>query len=456
MKKEKIMKKFIIAIITVTLLTSCTEDFLNNPPTTGLSTDKLIDLPAMEALIYGAYGQVRSFVHQPVLYGTALSRDVLIRERAEYDQFYDHLLTTSMTGWMFSQGYSSLGTLNTVSESDLENMNGTDEEKNAILGDKHFLRAYIYFNLNNYFALPSTGYSVPLLLEPLGVNDSAECASTAAVIERIEEDIELARNYFSEVSGEADYYAATALAARIYFFHEKYDLAYERANEVIESGKFELETNPADAFVPGASSKEILFTIKYNASDGSGTSPSLRMFEAYRPEQSQGFYSLNPDSEVAALWSADTADLRYKSFFTETPQLTYIDGKYTTDQMDFIVIRLAEVYLTRAEAAIMNNNSVSQADVDDMNMIIGRGNPGNVLTGIPALQDALDLLYEERLKELAFETDDHYLNVRRLKKPIIQSPTEGGGWKNYEEYSDLLVFPFPETEVGFHNLTRNP
>lgn len=450
------MKKLIIAIIAITVFTSCTEDFLNQPPTTGLSTDKLTDLAAMEALIYGAYGQVRSFAHQPVLYGTAMSRDVVIRERAEYDQFYDHLLTTSMTGWMFGQAYSSLGTLNTVAISDIENMEGTEEEKNVILGDMHFLRAYIYFNLNNYFALPSTGYSVPLLLEPLGVNDVAECASTSEVRARIEEDIELARTYFTDKSGESDYYAATALAARIYFFHEKYDLAWERANEVIESGRFELESNPADAFIPGEPSKEVLFTIRYDPGDGSGTSPSINMFEAYRPDQSQGFYSLNPDGEIASLWEADTADARYKAFFTETPSLTYIDGKYTTDQMDFIVIRLAELYLTRAEAAIMNNNSVSQEDLDDINRVIGRGNPDNILTDIPSVQQALDLLYEERMKELAFETDDHYQNVKRLQKPIIQSPSEGGGWKTYSEYSDLLVFPFPDTEVEFHNLTRKP
>jgi len=450
------MKKYILAIITLAVLTSCSEDFLNKPPTTGLSTDKLTDLPAMEALIYGGYGQLRSFVHQPVLYGTAMARDILIRDRPEYDQFFDHMVTTGMTSWMFGQGYSSLGTLNTVAVSDLESMDGSAEEKNAILGDMHFLRAYIYFNLNNYFALPSTGYSVPLLLEPLGVNDVVECARTADVIARIEEDIELARTYFTDISGESDYYAATALAARIYFFHKKYDLAWERANEVIESGKFELETDPADAFTPGGSSKEVLFTFRYDATDGSGTSPSSRMFEAYRPDQSQGFYSLNPDGEIAALWEADTADVRYKAFFTETTELTYIDGKYTTDQMDFIMIRLAELYLTRAEAAIMNNNNVSQADVDDMNAIIGRGNPDNVLEVIPTVQDALELLYEERLKELSYETDDHYLNLHRLEKPIIGSPTEGGELKPYSDYSDLLVFPFPETEIEFHNLDRNP
>ena len=43
--------------------------------------------------------------------------------------------------------------------------------------------------------------------------------------------------------------AATAMAARIYFYHGKYDLAYERANEVIESGGYSLESNIADIYL---------------------------------------------------------------------------------------------------------------------------------------------------------------------------------------------------------------
>ena len=450
------MRKIILYIAIATTLVSCSKDFLNQPPATGLSTDKLIDLPAMRALIYGAYSQVRSFSSQPVLYGTAMARDIVIRDRAEYDQFFDHLLTSDMSSWMFGQGYNALGLINTVAIHDLAKMDGTDEERNAILGDMHFLRAYIYFNLNNYYELPSTGYSVPLLKKPVGVNDAVSCAPTAEVMQAIEEDIELARNNFTNTKGVANYYAATALASRIYFFHKKYDLAYERANEVISSGKFGLESNPANAFDPKGSSKELIFTIEYNSADGSGTSPSARIFEAYKPSQSTGFYSLNPDGEPAGLWAADTSDTRYKAFFTVTPSITYIDGKYKTDQMDFIIIRLAELYLTRAEASIMVNNSVTQSVVDDMNAIIVRGNPANKLTDIPSVQDALNLLYKERIKELAFDTDDHYLNVRRLEKPIVKSPTEGGGWKPYSEYSDLLVFPFPKTEIDFHHLSRNP
>jgi len=196
------MKKILSILSLIMIMTSC-EDFLDQPPTTGLSDDKLVDIPAMQALIYGAYHNTRAFISQPALYGAGMIRDVQIRNRAEYDQFFDHQLSTSMTGWMFNQGYSVLEQLNTVAVSPIEEMVGTVDEKNSILGDMHFLRALIYFEMNNYFALPSTGYSLPLVLEPVGVNDRVVCTPTDEVIRTIEEDIELARNYFKEVSGVA-------------------------------------------------------------------------------------------------------------------------------------------------------------------------------------------------------------------------------------------------------------
>jgi hypothetical protein len=347
-----------------------------------------------------------------------------------------------------------LGLLNTVAINNIEAMEGTEDEKNAILGDMHFLRALVNFDLNNYFLDPSTGYSIPLVFEPIGVNDRVSCSPTQDVREAIEQDIETARNYFDNVSGEANYYAATALAARIYFFHKKYALAYERANELIEDSDHIIEKDAAAPFVPGGSSRENIFSFKYNPADGN--TPTDRIAEAYRALEGVGFYVLNPESEAAKIVLADTSDNRYKAFYTPEPSVTYINKKYSTNQMDYIYIRHAEMYLTRAEANIMVNNNVSQQDVDDINILRERANASTVLSSIPSVTDALDILFEDRIKELAFESGDHYLNVRRLEKGIIKIPVEGTGMKSYSEYAGALIFPFPDTEIKIHGLSRNP
>ncbi len=451
------MKRIVSYIIVSLIFFSCSDEFLDESPTIGLSVDKLTDIQSMQALIYGAYGTARPFVSQSALYSAGMMRDILNRNRGEYDPFYAHQVSTTMTSWQYTSGFQTIGLLNQVAINNLDAMEATEDQRNAIQGDMHFLRALVYFDLNNYWASPdiANGYSVPLLLEPIGVDDRVSTAKTTDVIAQIESDIEAARTRFANTSGEANYMAATALAARIYFYHKKYDLAYERANEVISSGGFTIETDVSAPFVPRGNSLENIFTFKYNDGDGAGVSPSARIWEAYQADALNGFYSMNPNGSAASL-IMDPNDARFNTFYTQDGQFIFVNGKYSTEQMDYIYIRLAEMYLTRAEANIMNNNSVSQQDVDDINTLRQRADPASELTSVPTVQQALDILYEDRTKELAFELGDHFLNTKRLQRDIIKIDTEGGGTRSYAEWSELLLYPFPDIEVDIHGLTRNP
>ena len=277
----------------------------------------------------------------------------------------------------------------------MANSAATEEEKASVLADAHFLRALIYFDLNNYWGDPISGYTVPLLEFPLGIDDRVSCATTADAMAFIETEIESARTNFQVASaGISNYYAATALAARIYFYHEKYDLAYARADEVINSNQFSLESDVSEVFVAPGNSNEIIFKIMFNSVDGSGVSPSARIFEAYQNSATNGFYSLNPNGVAAGL-IMDETDARYTSLYSADDNYVYVE-KYSTDQMHYQYIRLAEMYLTRAEADIMVNGSVNQQDVDDINVLRNRAKPSSVLTSIPTKDQTLDLIFVQR------------------------------------------------------------
>lgn len=449
------MKKIIAITILTLSLFSCKKSFLDVPPATGLTDDKLKDIPSMKGLIAGAYGQERGTAWNSMVDAALMVRDIQVINNEIYPQYFNHQVYTDVG--LFTLSFTTLGLLNTVAVSNVEAMEGSDADKNAVLGDMHFLRALIYFDLNNYFDLPSTGYTVPLVQTPIGVNDKVACSKTIDVMNFIESEIEQARVNFASVSGIANYNAATALAARIYFFHKKYDKAYQCANEVINSGAYSLETTVSKAFQPGYSSRENIFSFIYSASDGAGyLAPTLNLYNAYQANQ-DGYLVLYPEGDLSKLMEADPADARYNSFFTVIPGFyTFIDQKYSSDQMSLPYIRLAEMYLTRAEADIMNNNAVNQQDVDDINKLRKRANPSTMLTAIPTEQEALDLIFDDRVKEMCIEMGDHYLNCRRLQKGIIKIPSEGTGLKPYSEYADLLVFPFPINEVTIYGLTRNP
>ena len=448
------MRKIVAIIVVAVSFSACKKDFLNLPPVIGLTSDKLIDIASMKALINGAYAKEGSNAWNSTVDAALMVRDIKVDNNLYYPQFFNHQLYNDFG--LFNNSYTVLDLLNTVAVSNVQNMDGTDNDKNAILGDMHFLRALIYFDLNNYFDLPSTGYSVPLVEAPVGVNDRVSCSKTVDVMNFIESEIEEARINFKTVSGVSNYYAATALAARIYFFQKKYDKAYAMANEVISSGKYLIESDVSIAFSPGFASKENIFSFIYKANDGpTYEEPTYNLYNAYQGNQ-EGYLSLYPQGVLSQLVQADPDDARIFAFYTILDDITYIDYKYQTDQMNFPYIRLAEMYLTRAESDIMNSNAVNQQDVEDINKLRNRANPSTVLTEIPPKDDALNMIFDDRTKEMCIELGDHYLNVRRLQKGIPKIPSEGVGLKPYSEYADLLAFPFPQNEINIHGLTRKP
>lgn len=438
------MKKIIYSIFLSLLLVGC--DFLETPPALGLTEDKLVDLQAMRALVNGSYDASRAFLDDISAYDMLIVRDMAVRNKPEWDSFFEHQFDFDIC---FQQLYKAIGILNELSVHNMQDMEGSQEEKDVILGEMYFMRALLYFIVNTHYELPSTGWSAPLVLKPVEVGERLSCAKASDIRIQIEKDIEQARSLLKGKNTIlADYYAATALAARIYFYHENYILAYQYANEVITSSKYVLEDVSAP-FVPLKESRENIFTMIYNSVDN--LSPVDELFERLQASDTQGALYLNVKGELKAFF--DVNDKRYQIFFKEQDNVIYGSEKYSTDKMNYPYIRLAEMYLTRAEANIMNTGSVSQQDVDDLNKLIERSLPANALTSIPSKDEMLEFLYKERTREMALEVGDHFLNVKRLKRGIVSY--QGDGYVPYSEYADKVVSIFPDTEMAFHDLNRN-
>lgn len=447
------MKKIVFILLFLSTIYSC-EDFLDESPPIGTTADKLTDIASMKALVNGAYANLRAFTAYQNMITSTIVRDVEIRRNPNWRPFFrwEELgLSTIFTTGVYFEGYQALNKINTVSDANVMEMNATEAEKNSVLGDMHFLRALVYFDMNNYFTLNSSGNSVPLVLTVLGVNDRVSVAESSDIKAQIEEDIELARSYFSNSAGVSNYEAATALAARIYFFHEKYDLAYQRANKVVESSKYSLETEVTAPFITGDGSSEVIFAIIFNASEGWPGAAQIN-FESFQANESLGITSLNPSSLLAQLRNADPNDKRHADLYTEADDLVYANGKFPSNRTDYIYLRYSEILLTRAEANIMSKNAVSAQDIADVNAVKNRAGATDIIMGTPAVSSMLEAIYQERSKELAFEHGDRFLNTRRLQKGIINQ--DGTGEIPYSGYINQLVFPFPITEVNIHDLQR--
>jgi len=154
----------------------------------------------------------------------------------------------------------------------------------------------------------------------------------------------------------------------------------------------------------------------------------------------QDFGGRDGDIEIqpAHLALYDPMDDRLDLFFEANGGVTY-SGKWNNQFGNVGLIRLAEMYLIRAEANIRLNTAVGATPLADYNRIRTRA-------GLPAATAVtLDEILRERRRELAHEGFRIH-DLKRLKQNV--------GSLAYN--ADKLVFPIPAREIQANpNLTQN-
>lgn len=226
---------------------------------------------------------------------------------------YSRNIASSTTEYTWELGYRVIGNCNKIIEIIQGLGNESSREQTIMMGENYYLRALSYFLLVNEFAQPysnnptqNPGLPLKLTSDP---NDLPQSRSTVAeVYDQVVKDLKDAITYLTLQQGEtsksniyATKEAAEALLARVYLYMENWDSAWEMANNVITSGRFELERGNRFAtysqFIP-EDNKETIFAVRrtldkdddsysrmggmYIRIDGSGweeMSPSSRYLE---------------------------------------------------------------------------------------------------------------------------------------------------------------------------------
>ena len=277
---------------------------------------------------------------------------------------------------------------------------------------------------------------MPLVLQPerfITESSFVSRATVEEVYEQILDDLTAAERLLPEDNDIfASLYAAKALLARVYLQMDRYADARDKANEVIESEEFELADTYAEAFNNDANSSEDIFAIQVSAQDGSN---NLNEFYSV-----PAFGGRDGDIEILDQHLAlyDPADERLDLFFTRSGS-TYT-GKFNNQFGIISVLRLAEMYLIRAEANARLGTEVGATPLEDYNTI--RERAGLPAAGSVTVEDIL----EERRRELAFEGFKVH-DIKRTQGTVGSLP-----------YDDpRLVFPIPGREIVVNpNLVQNP
>ncbi len=444
------MKYFSILSLFLTFLLSSCNEFLEQQPTTVLTDVNAItnEASAQEAVL-GMYGSLRANGHYGiyhVLVPDALS-DVLRSRSAipNINEFDDNevLPENVYLQNMWTAPYYSILVANQLMERLPPLANIPASTRSSMLGEARFIRALSHYNLVRLFGdIPYVTTTDKVSIE----NTSREAVDQ--VVQQILDDLQVAEadlperqrsfgNFSEEETSRvlAVRAAATALAARVHLFRAAsgdYEKVIEKTTVIIEDPFYELEEEYAAAF--NGRSQETIFEV-YFAQD------ELARLNLESTPGNQFNYAVSEDFSNAF----EEGDLR-KPFLLVPSSESFYSLKYGSDASPAVVLRLADMYLMRAEAyARLGRLEEALADINRIRSRAG-------LADLPATDQASLLLAieHERFIELAYE-GHRFVDLKRTGRA---DEVLGAHNPNFWQTTDQLL-PIPFLEVN-NGLPQNP
>lgn len=361
------------------------------------------------------------------------------RELWSKNQLYDNQQLTET--WI--ESYDTINILNSVT-SNLDLLEGADRAR--VEGEAKLIRGMIYFELVRLFAQPyeigqvNSQAGVPLVLTPtVEITETANVsrASVDEVYNQILDDLTTAKDLLDDVNPVRSYYVnsmvASAVLSRVYLQRGEYEEARDEANRVIEAGNYSLRDTFADVFNQPENTSEDIFAMQNSAQSGTNS-----LFTFYSAD-SRGDIDINQQH----LDEYEAGDDRLNLFYEDPADGAIRSGKWnrpTDDQVN--VIRLAEMYLTRAEANFRLTEVVGDTPLNDINTIRERVE----LDPLLLTELDLDAILLERKLELMFEGNLLH-DLKRTQRSVGARP-----------YDDAkLVLPVPQREIDANpNICQNP
>jgi hypothetical protein len=442
----KTMKKITYLILLATMAFSGCTKMLDIEPTDAIADyTALKDRAGIEHAVTGTYNTLHAaglYYRNQIIVGD-LSADNLVftGTTLDYEQISSKLIPAdnAIIDGMWSANYDGINRANNVLNSLPAVSDMTQGERDDFEGQMLFLRAFFHFNLSNFFG------GVPIKTKPtldLSNIDQAK-NSIEEVYAQVIEDLVSAEQKLpaTSVTGKANSFAATALLARVYLaqFHltndaAKATLAIEKATKVIAESGYVLAPAYGDLF--GGTENEGIFTVVFDAQNRN------RLAQYFFPRSMTGRYEVAPSPEFIAGYEADDTLRKVASIAYDDGNLPYVT-KYTditTGTDPVFMIRLAEMYLIRAEALAFTSGD-KQSIRDDVNVIRTRAGLVSIDSDdYTALQLAVE---HERQYEFAFEGLRRFDLVRTKRATTVLGIEQ-----------DYTIFPIPLSEFNTNKLMK--
>lgn len=393
----------------------------------------------------------------------------------------------------------------------LDLVNLPEEKKKMYLGEAHFLRGLAYS------VLAETYGGVPLILSDISSEEARQLkrASLDETWQQVLDDYEVAINHLdvdAPESGRATRGAALGMKMRAYLYQGKYKEVLSCVEQIDALKKYGLFHSYEGLFDPAnENNKEVIFDIQYIEGENSQGSYLDQYCGTGTNGKNRGSRYVPSDDLVAAYETIDGAPIDPENpYENRDPRLAFtvvLPGSYILDSrfpdylypkgafnhpgnplkhlstrkyriqemaklppqgqsyINDIVLRYADVLLSKAEAIIETGGNVSDA-IAILNRIRTERDDVKIreLPLAMSREEAREKVRHERRIELALE-GRYWSDVRRWKigkdlYPLVIKDHKGGiidtKFPNgYLDYYDLL--PIPDSERSLNpNLEQNP
>ncbi|MEC3905518.1 RagB/SusD family nutrient uptake outer membrane protein [Tamlana sp. 2201CG12-4] len=369
--------------------------------------------------------------------------------------------------------YQTIGNANVII-GNLKNAQGIPEDKlNAIEGQAKFIRAFCYFYMVRWFGeIQLTTFENQGDIENLRQSPVADVY--ASIIENLK-DAEAKLPVSFPERGRPTQGAAKALLAKVYLTMagwpiedtSNYDLARDKAKELIDAGMYSLEANFEDLWkqVNRLTNTEFIFGFYGSIENDGAVSSHMHTASRHWGNGENGwgdfhsetrFFDVFPDGlrKDASFTSVFADGMTFEEAGVEPYIAKYRDAGGTVrgglaGEGFNVLLRYADVLLMYAEAANMAEGGPSSDAYNAINAVRQRAGLADLTAGL-SQSDFDDAVIAERNWELAFEMNRWFDLVRKKMVVEVNEDVHSGVTEN----NRLLPKPGAQLIPGI--LEQNP
>lgn len=487
---------FSIIIIALVAVTAC-DDILEEDPQDQVFVDNYFETESDAVAAVNSIYAILNSTSLPPTFGGVYHSSFWVAVGLASDEMenrfvgaleYDQLETfqhTAVNGTLYDIWKNSFKGINNANFAinGIPRTSMDEQRKTELIGEARFLRGLLYFDMVRLFG------EIPLVVDVQPELFPSK-ASVPEIYIQIKDDLRYSiENLPDDYSpgdglGRATNGAAKALLAKVHLTLGEWNDCVSLCDEIINSGKYELWEDYADAFrIANENGKESIFNIGFGDANGSISFWEVGQFNVrlLPSELTQQIPGVNAQG-----WQVATQDL-YDSYdpmdrrrtVTLMTEVFALDGtvldiephirKYWDEESepnagntenDYPYLRYSDVFLMKAEALNERDNGPNQEAYDAINTIRRRARfDGTIeLDILPDLanmnyDDFKDALLDERRWEFTAEGHRWFDLVRfdRLIERVEAAKTDAQPMP----FHDLFPIPQEELDLNQNLLPQN-